>query len=143
MAHWVFTVPDGDRHRARALLGARMWGVGRDERHADALVAGDLALIYLAAPAAAFIGRVELGTAVHDWTAREIEAFPGEAPGGVSLSRVEEWDRGVPMDAVVRRIDPTASNPLVQANARAGFPTAVVLITGEEYEAVLALAGRP
>jgi hypothetical protein len=43
------------------------------------------------------------------------------------------------MDTVVQRIDPTESNPLVQANAEAGFPMGVVRITGDEYEAALAL----
>jgi hypothetical protein len=44
------------------------------------------------------------------------------------------------MDAVVERIDPTASNPLVQRNAAAGFPMGVVWITEDEYEAALALS---
>jgi hypothetical protein len=39
----------------------------------------------------------------------------------VLLSHVEEWVPAVPMDSVVERIDPTASNPHVQANAAAGF----------------------
>ena len=43
------------------------------------------------------------------------------------------------MDAAVQRIDPTASNPLVQANAAAGFRFGVVRITRDEYEAALAL----
>jgi hypothetical protein len=58
----------------------------------------------------------------------------------VLLSHVEEWDPAVPMDTVVRRIDPTASNPLVQANATAGFRMGVVRITGAEYENALALS---
>ena len=43
------------------------------------------------------------------------------------------------MDAVVQRIDPMASNPLVQGNALAGFRMGVVPITGDEYEAALSL----
>jgi hypothetical protein len=46
------------------------------------------------------------------------------------------------MDAVVQRIDPTASNPRVQANAVAGFRTGVVRITADEYETALALSGQ-
>ena len=121
MAHWLFNFSDGDREQATALLRAKMWGVGRHERHRDALAPGDLALIYLPAPDAEFIGRAELATAVHDWTPSEAEAFPGDSPSGVLLSHVEEWDPAVPMETVVQRIDPTASNPLVQANAAAGF----------------------
>jgi len=121
MAHYLFNFSDGDRQQATVLLRTNMWGVGRDERYRDVLVPGDLALIYLPAPEAAFIGRAELATAVHDWTPSAAEADPGDSPSGVLLSHVEEWDPAVPMDTVVRRIDPTASNPLVQANARAGF----------------------
>jgi EVE domain len=140
MARYLFNFSDGDRQRATGLLRAKMWGVGRHERHRDALAPGDLALIYLPAPEAEFIGRAELATAVHDWTPSEAEAYPGESPSGVLLSQVEEWDSPVPMDAVVQRIDPTASNPYVQENAAAGFRTDVVRITDEEYEAALALS---
>lgn len=140
MAHYLFNFSDGDRQQATVLLRANMWGVGRDERYRDALAPGDLALIYLSAPEAEFIGRAELATAVHDWTPSEADAYPGDSPSGVLLSHVEEWDPAVPMDTVVRRIDPTASNPLVQANATAGFRTGVVRITGAEYENALALS---
>ena len=140
VAHWLFNFSDGDREHATALLRAKMWGVGRHEGHRDALAAGDLALIYLPAPHAEFIGRAELTTAVHDWTPTEAEAYPGQSPSGVLLSHVEEWDAAVPMETVVQRIDPTASNPLVQANAAAGFRSGVVRITDDEYEATVALS---
>jgi hypothetical protein len=139
MAHWLFSFSDGDREQATALLRAKMWGVGRHEGHRGALAPGDLALIYLSAPEAEFIGRAELASAVHDWTPSEAEAYPGESPSGVLLSDLEEWEPAVPMETVVQRIDPTASNPLVQANAAAGFRDAVVRITGDEYEATVAL----
>ena len=140
MAHYLFNFSDGVRQRATALLQAKMWGVGRHERHRDTLAPGDLALIYQPTPEAEFIGRAELATAVHDWTPTEAEAYPGDAPSGVLLSQVEEWDPAVPMNAVVERIDPTASNPLVQANAAAGFRIGVVRITGDEYAAALTLS---
>jgi len=140
MAHWIFNVSDGERAQATALLGAKMWGVSRYEECRDALAAGDLALIYLPAPDAEFVGRAELATAAHDWTSSEAEAYPGDSPSGVLLSHVEEWDPAVSMDTVVQRIDPTASNPFVQANATAGFRSAVVLITGDEYKATVALS---
>jgi len=139
MAYYLFNFSYGDREQATLLLRAKMWGVGRHEQHRDALAAGDLALIYLA-PEAEFIGRAELATAVHDWTPSEAEAYPGDSPSGVLLSHIEQWDPAVPMDTVVQRIDPTASNPLVQANAAAGFRMGVVRITGDEYENAHALS---
>jgi hypothetical protein len=140
MAHYLFNFSDGDRRQATVLLRGRMWGVGRHEPHRDALAPGDLALIYVAAPEAEFVGRAELATAVHDWSPSEAEAYPGDSRSGVLLTRVEEWDPAVPMDAVVARIDPAASNPYVQANAAAGFRAGVVRITGDEYETALALS---
>jgi len=44
------------------------------------------------------------------------------------------------IDAVVQRIDPSASNPLVQTNAVDGFRTGVVQITADEYDAAIAVA---
>jgi hypothetical protein len=120
-----------------------MWGVDRQERYRDALAPGDLALIYVPAPEAEFIGRAELATGVRDWTSSEAEVFPGDSPSGVLLSHVEEWDPAVPMATVVQRIDPTASNPLVQQNAAAGFGTGVVRITADEYKDALDLSREP
>jgi hypothetical protein len=145
MVHYLFNFADGDRQQATALLQAKMWAVGSHERHRDALGPGDLALIYLPTPASEFIGRAELATAVHDWTPSEAESYPGDSypgdsPSGVLLSHVEQWDFAVPMGTVVQRIDPTASNPLVKANAAAGFRTGVVRITPDEYEAAVALS---
>jgi hypothetical protein len=140
MARYLFNFSDGDREQATVRLRAKMWGVARGERHRDALAPGDLALIYLPAPEAEFIGRAELATAVHNWTPSEAEAYPGDAPSGLLLSLVEEWEPAVPMKTVVQRIDPTGSNPLVQANAAAGFRYSVVRITGDEYETAVALS---
>jgi hypothetical protein len=140
MPQYLFNFADGDREQASLLLRARMWGIGRQERYRDALAPGDLALIYLPAPEAEFIGRAELATAVHDWSASEAEAYPGDSPSGVLLSHVEEWDPAVSMATVVQRIDPTASNPLVQENAATGFRTGVSRITDGEYENALDLS---
>jgi hypothetical protein len=139
MVHYLFNFSAGGRGDAATLLRAQMWGVGNDERYRDALAPGDLALIYVA-NLGDFIGWAELATAVHDWAPWEAEDYPGDSRSGVLLLHVEEWDPAVPMDTVVERIDPIASNPLVQANAAAGFRMGVVLITGDEYEATLALA---
>jgi hypothetical protein len=140
MAHWLFNFSDGDREQATALLRAKMWGVGSHDGDGDAVTPGDFALIYLPAPDAEFIGRAELATAVHDWTPSEAERYPGDTPRGVLLSHVEEWDPAVPMHTVVQRIDPTGSNPLVQANAAAGFRYDLVRISDNEYEATVALS---
>lgn len=139
MAHFVFNVSDGDRQRAAQLLRAKMWGISRHERHHDALAAGDLALIYLGAPTAAFLGRAAVATKIREWTPAEAEAYPGDSSSGVLLSDVEEWEDVISMDEVAHRIDPTGSNPLVQANAAAGFQMGIVRITEGEYEAALAV----
>ena len=133
MAHYIFNLVGGGVSEAAGLLRARMWGVGADEPHRDALVPGDLSLIYLAAPQRTFIARVELGSAVHDWTAPEAQRYPGDSPGGVVLAEVEEWDPPVPMSAVLSRIDRSAG-------ARGDFEGGVVRITADEYEAALAVA---
>jgi hypothetical protein len=140
MAHYLFNFASGDREQAVSLLRANMWGIAGDERHRDALTPGDLALIYVATPEGAFIGRAELATAVHDWTSSEADAYPGDSPGGVLLSHVEEWEPPVPIGAVITRIDPTASNPHVQANAKEGFQAGVVRITSDEYETTLVVS---
>jgi hypothetical protein len=57
----------------------------------------------------------------------------------VSLASVEEWHRAVPLADVITRIDPTGSNPVVQAHA-AGFRRGVVRITVDEYDATIALS---
>jgi hypothetical protein len=139
VAHYLFNFSDGVREHVAPLLDAKMWGIGGDERHREELAPGDVALIYVATPGE-FIGRAELATAVHEWTPSEAKDFPGDSPSGVLLSDVERWDPAVPMESVVARIDPTASNPLVQANATLGFQLGVIGITADEYKAALALS---
>ena len=133
MAHYIFNFVHGDAN-ARALLQARMWGVEADESHGGSLVAGDVALIYLAAPEQVFIGRAELASPVHEWTPAEARVFPGDSPGGVLLAHLEDWDPPVPMSAVLARIDPSEK-------AKADFEAGVVRITHGEYETALAVAG--
>ena len=139
MAHNLFNFSDGEREQAAALLDAKMWGIGGDERRRDELAPGDVALIYVAT-VGEFIGRAEVATAVQEWTPSEAEAYPGDPPSGVLLSDVEGWDPAVPLESVVARIDPTASNPVVQANVAAGFRMSAVRITGDGSEATLALS---
>jgi hypothetical protein len=112
-----------------------MWGVDADEPHGSSLAPGDLSLIYLGAPERVFIGRVELASAVHDWTPSEAQVFPGDSSGGVLLAHVEDWDPPVSMSTVLAQIDPAEK-------ARADFEAAVVRITAGEYETALAVAAR-
>ena len=136
MAHYLFNVGNTDAaHREQATRSLRlgMWGVDADERHRDALAAGDLVLVYLGAPERTFIGRAELASAVHDWTPSEAQVYPGATPGGVLLAQVEEWEPPVPMSTVLPLIDPAGG-------ARADFDTGVVRITAGEYEIALAVA---
>jgi len=114
-----------------------MWGVDGGEPHRAALAPGDLALIYVGPPLRGFVGSAELASGVRGWTSAEARLYPGDGRGGVLLTDVEEWDPPVPMQTVVLRIDPSVSNPYVQANAKNGFQNGVVQITEHEYEAVL------
>ena len=119
--------------RAVELLRVGMWGVDANEPHRDALAAGDVVLIYLGAPKREFIGRAELASAVHDWTASEAQVYAGDSTSGVALARVEEWDPPVPMAVVLARIDRSEG-------ARADFETGVVRITAKEFETACAVA---
>ena len=110
-----------------------MWGIDADERHRNALAAGDLILVYLGAPERTFIGRAELASAAHDWTPSEANVYPGDSLGGVLLTQVEDWDPPVPMSVVLSQIDPAN-------NARADFEAGVVRITADEYETAVAVA---
>ena len=140
MAHYLFNSVNGDgakgqalREQAAAFLRVRMWGIDADEPHRNALVPGDLILIYLGAPEREFIGRAELASAVHDWTPSEAQVYPGDSPSGVLLAQVEKWDPPVPMSIVLSHIDPAE-------NAKADFQAGVVRITANEYETALAVA---
>jgi len=135
VAYYIFNLVAGDAPQAAGLLRARLLGVGAEEPHRDALAPGDLALVYLAAPERTFIAWVELASTVHDWTPSEEQVYSGDAPGGVSLAHVEEWDPPVPMSAVLSRIDRSAG-------ARADFEVGVVRITADEYETALAVAAE-
>ena len=96
-------------------------------------------MIYMAPAKQGFIGQAELASAVHGWTSGEAEVYPGDSPCGVLLAHAEEWDPPVAMNTVVPRIDPDASDPYVQQNAKAGFQTGVIRITPHEYETVMAV----
>jgi hypothetical protein len=140
VAHYLFNFVKRDaakepalREQATGFLRVRMWGFDADERHRNALAAGDLILIYLGAPEREFIGRAELASAVHDWTPSEAQVYPGDSPSGVLLAEVEDWDPPVPMNTVLSQIDPAE-------NAKADFEAGVVRITANEYETALAVA---
>ena len=142
MAHYLFNFVRDDaakgpapREQAAGFLRVRMWAVGADEPHRNALASGDLVLIYLGAPEREFIGSAELASAVHRWTPSEAQVYPGDSPSGVLLAQVEEWDPPVPMNTVLSEIDPPG-------NAKADFQMGVVRITANEYETALAVAAR-
>jgi hypothetical protein len=139
VAHYLFNFVRGDaaslpalREEATGFLRVRMWGIDADEPHRNALAAGDLILVYLAAPERKFIGRAELASAVHDWTPSEAQVYPGDSAGGVLLAQVEEWDPPVQMSTVLSQIR--------SETARAEFEAGVVRITANEYETALAVA---
>jgi hypothetical protein len=50
VAHYLFNFCEGDREQAAALLEAKMWGIGTDDRYGDAFAPGDVALIHMAMP---------------------------------------------------------------------------------------------
>ncbi|HST25409.1 MAG TPA: hypothetical protein VLJ76_05425 [Gaiellaceae bacterium] len=135
MAHYIFNLMTGNASEAAGFLRARMWGVGAEEPHGDALGPGDLALVYLAAPVRTFVARAEVASPVHEWTPAEEHAYPGYSAGGVLLGHVEEWDPPVPMSAVLSKIDRSAG-------ARSDFETGVVRITAGEYETAVAVAAE-
>ena len=137
MPHYLLNAVPADasrREQVTASLRAGMWGVDAGEPHRDALAVGDLVLVYLGTPRRELVGRAELVSAVHDWTPEEAQVHPGDAPSGVLLARVEEWDPPVPMSAVLSRIE--------SPQARADFEAGVVLITAGEYETALAVAAE-
>src|SRR3954451_12058821 len=86
VAHYIFNLVEDDASQAGELLRARMWHVGSEEPHRDALAPGDLALVYLAAPERKFIACVEVASAVHDWTPSERKMYPGDSRSGVLLA---------------------------------------------------------
>lgn len=134
MNHFILNLADAEATQAAGHLHARAWPLARGQRHGDRLAPGDRVLIHVGRPACAFIGRAVLASAF------EVAPAPQEtARGIVSLTDVERWPRAVPLDAAVARIDPMASNPVVQANA-AGFRSGIVRITAGEYDAVVSLA---
>lgn len=136
VGHYLFNFASpkaSRREQAAAFLRARLWGVDAAERHRDALAAGDLALIYLAAPDREFIGRAELASPVHDWSPSEAAVYPGESTSGVSLTQIDEWNPPVPMAPVLAKIDRSEG-------ARGDFDVGIVRITAGEFETVLAVA---
>lgn len=125
MSYYIFNVRKrGDAVRS---LRARRWEIAGDERHAEALVPGDLALVYVAAPARVFIGRAEIASTLRNWPP------PDTVRSGVLLRAVEEWDPPVAMKSVLANIGPSDT-------AKADFDAGIVGITASEYDAALAAA---
>jgi hypothetical protein len=127
VAYYLFTLTGhhGDAQTLRAQGAERLrrgrWDVDSTERHRDALTVGDVALIYIGAPVRAFVGCVELASAVR------------AATGHVLLTRVEQWDPPVPVADVLGRID-------TSGGARADFDEGVLRVTELEYATAVAVA---
>jgi hypothetical protein len=132
VAHYLFNLVNGN---PAPLLEARMWGIDPREPHCDALVTGDLVLVYRGAPERELVGRAELISAFHQWTPDEAHVYPGDSSGGVLLAHVEEWEPPVPMSAVLSQLDQSQG-------ARADFETGVVQITANEYDTAVAVAAE-
>ena len=139
MQHFIFNFANGDRERAKSFLHAKRWVVSRDERHRDALAAGDLVLVFVGLTRE-FVGRAVIKSAFLEPMPSD-PADSGIAVSGVLLGDVEYWTNAVELAVAVQRIDPNGSNPYVQANA-AGFRAGVVQITVKEYDIVLSLRDR-
>jgi len=77
--------------------------VSRDERHRDALAAGDLVLVFVALTRE-FVGRAEIKTTFLDPMPPD-PTPSGPAVSGVLLGDIEDWTSGVPLDVAVQRID--------------------------------------
>ena len=127
VGHYIFNVVE--REDALRSLRARRWEIGSDERHAESLAPGDLALGYVAAPARVFVGRAEIASTLRDWPP------PAAVRSGVLLRAVEEWDPPVPMATVLANIGPSET-------AKADFDAGIVRISASEYEAALAAAAE-
>jgi hypothetical protein len=136
VAHYLFNFSKRDAAEGQSpgehvaeLLRVQLWGVDAEEPHTATL------LLPATTPSVA----PSLPQPSVIWTPYESQVYPGGSPSGVLLVQIEEWDPPVQMSAVLPRIDPTESNPYIQANARHGFQTGVVRITAPEYETVLAV----
>ena len=123
----------GAPERAVELLEARRWDIGAEEPHRDALSAGDLVLIYLAAPARVFIARAVLVSSIGPLMPDQPEPARVGGRSGVLLGQVERWEPPIAMDAVLARIDPANK-------AKADFDHGVVGITRDEFDAAVAAA---
>jgi hypothetical protein len=130
VAHYLFNVTEPARQVVDR-LDAGLWGVAEGEPHRDALAPGDDALVYVAS-GQVLVARVEIGSAVRDWTAAEARAHPGDLTSGLALARVEPWEPPVPMAAVLAAMDPSE-------RARAHFDAGVVRITDREHATALAV----
>ncbi len=134
-AHTVDARPQLEQAAERLATGR--WDIAPDSPHRDALAAGDIALIYVAAPDRVFIGRAELASAVQPLTASATHADRDELRSGVVLGRVDAWDPPVRMETVLARLGPSPY-------AKADFSTDVVRISPHEYQTatVVAAEGR-
>jgi predicted type IV restriction endonuclease len=123
------------REQAAELLEAGMWGIGTKTPNRLRLAPGDRVVIYVGAPEYAFVGRAELGSAVHEWTPQEADRYPGDFTGGVALSAAEVFSHPIPIKSILDEL------PLRESNPAAHFFSGVVRIKEEDYQRVVDAAG--
>jgi hypothetical protein len=121
------------REQAGQLLQVGLWGIGAKTPNRNALAAGDRVLIYVGAPEYGFIGHAELASGPHEWTPDERATYPGDAfDSGVAFSQACEWERPVPIKAVLSQL------ALAETNPGAHFLSGVVRIKQDDFEVVCA-----
>jgi hypothetical protein len=120
------------REQAAELLEVKLWGIGAKTPNRNSLATGDRVLIYVGAPEYEFVGRAELASPTHEWSAAEAATYSGSFDSGVAFGRAEVWPHPVPMKSVLPQLALRESNP------GARFFSGVVRITQEDYETVVA-----
>lgn len=141
MAHYLFNFTKKAakpgvplREQAAELLGHGLWGIGAKTPNKDRLAEGDRFLAYVGAPEQCFVGSGTLAGGVHEWSAAEARAYPGDWPAGVALSEATVWEEPVPIASVWPTMPSSAGNPNAQ------FFAGVVQIKQRDYEVAAAAA---
>lgn len=116
------------REQAAELLHVGLWGIGAKTPNRNALAAGDRVLIYVGAPEYEFVGHAELASATHEWTPDERATYPGAFDSGVAFAQAFEWERPVPIKAVLAQL------ALAETNPGAHFFSGVVRVKQQDFD---------
>jgi hypothetical protein len=143
MADWIVNFTKDGAHdpkrmtaEARALLGARLWGIPASAPTKDKPVPGDRLLLYVGAPDKAFVGHATIASTYHEWTPAEREVYPGTFPGGVALA---DDTRIYPTSVRLERVWPRTS--LSATNKRGLFRSSLTPVPAEDFD-LIATTGR-